>query len=117
MFFKFEAFFSKGVYDFYAFLYNLDNSLASFQGSSPAFCRILYSMRQKAGEDPGNEATIPHIKICLMFHFYLMRSHLEEALMTRMLVKAIDGKSFQLTSLSYSTSADCLNMLTIGSRI
>ena len=25
--------------------------------ASPAFCRILYSMRQKAGEEPGNEAT------------------------------------------------------------
>ena len=36
-------------------------TLASFRGSSPAFCRILYSMRQysmrqKAGEEPGNEA-------------------------------------------------------------
>ena len=41
-------------------------NLASFPGSSPAFCRILsspafcrilYSMRQKAGEEPGNEAS------------------------------------------------------------
>ena len=31
-------------------------TVASFPGSSPAFCRILYSMRQKAGEEPGNEA-------------------------------------------------------------
>ena len=30
--------------------------VASFPGSSPAFCRILkYSMGQKAGEEPGNE--------------------------------------------------------------
>jgi len=38
--------------------------VASFPGSSPAFCCILYkkrpvlySMRQKAGEEPGNEAS------------------------------------------------------------
>ena len=30
--------------------------LASFPGSSPAFCCILYCMRQKAGEEPGNKA-------------------------------------------------------------
>ena len=34
--------------------------VASFPGSSPAFCRILYSMRQKAGEEPGNEAIREH---------------------------------------------------------
>ena len=34
-------------------------ALAPFPGSSPAFCRILYSMRQKAGEEPGNEASGP----------------------------------------------------------
>ena len=27
-------------------------------GSSPAFCRILYSIQQKAEEGPGNEARI-----------------------------------------------------------
>ena len=31
-------------------------SLASCPNSSPAFCFVLYSMRQKAGEKPGNEA-------------------------------------------------------------
>ena len=31
-------------------------TVALFPGSSPAFCRILYSMRQKAGEEPGNES-------------------------------------------------------------
>ena len=31
-------------------------SLASSPNSSPAFCCILYSMRQKTGEEPGNEA-------------------------------------------------------------
>ena len=32
-------------------------SQAPTQALPPGFCRILYSMRQKAGEEPGNEAT------------------------------------------------------------
>ena len=32
------------------------NTSASFPGSSLTFCRILYSMQQKAGQEPGNEA-------------------------------------------------------------
>jgi len=30
--------------------------LASFPGSFPGFCHILYDMQRKAGEKPGNEA-------------------------------------------------------------
>ena len=42
---------------------------ASFPGSSPAFCRILsrncsFSMRQKAGEEPGNEA-MHFMRVCI----------------------------------------------------
>ena len=43
----------------------IQSCIASFPGSSPAFCRILYSMRQKAGEEPGNEA---EVKACLEGH-------------------------------------------------
>jgi len=32
-------------------------TFASFPGSSPAFCHIQYSMRQKVGEEPGKEAS------------------------------------------------------------
>ena len=38
--------------------FHLLRGLTSFPGSSPAFCRILYSMPQKAGEEPGNEAKV-----------------------------------------------------------
>ena len=37
--------------------------IASFPGSSPAFC--LYSMRQKPGEEPGNEAIPVHVLVIL----------------------------------------------------
>ena len=32
----------------------------------PSFCRILYSMRQEAGEEPGNEARHDHCTETLM---------------------------------------------------
>ena len=43
--------------------------VASFPGSSPAFCRILYAT--KAGEEPGNEATLGKAVVHVQWGFSL----------------------------------------------